>query len=229
MFLLLQLGSGQPSISLSQLAVHSDAKSWCTTRTESCDVADCSSSQATSPAVVLAVAWMLRLSSPDIRVAGRLVLIIAGGVVVSFGDTTLNLTGVIYQATAILSNAIRVNLMQAFMGSSSSSLNVLACLYCLSPVGTLVTGALSLALETPHFRVGHIYAIGPFAFFSNAVLAFATTSATFLVVGHFPIAVLDAMILMEKTATKNIRIDTQPVWNPARYPSNFSFKSLGRE
>ncbi|KAJ9634269.1 hypothetical protein H2204_006346 [Knufia peltigerae] len=135
-----------------------------------------------SPAVVLFVSWLFKLSRPGIRVLVRFALLVIGGTITSAGDAHFNIVGATYQVSAIFTHAVRLNLIQLFVKSSESQMHPLRFLHYLTPPGALLTGLAAYVFEPSAFSVHNLVKVRVYHLILNAALAFTVNISMFFLV-----------------------------------------------
>lgn len=137
--------------------------------------------QATNPAAALLAAYLFALSVPTVRDLFRIVTIVLGGVVISYGDISITGFGLTIQLGAIAANALRTALSQALL--QSSKIRPLSFLHHSAPVGALISAGCAICFELPQFQVEDLQKIDLFHAVANASLALTVTVATSYLVG----------------------------------------------
>jgi hypothetical protein len=105
-----------------------------------------------------------------------------GSLIMSFGSSEFNVTGVVYQVCAISSHAVRMNLSQSLLRDSTSKMDSLVSLYYFAPIGTLLVGLSSFLFEVPRLSLQALSTPSAAGLLINAILALTVNVTTFLLV-----------------------------------------------
>ena len=102
----------------------------------------------------------------------NMMLVTVGVAIASFGELNFNLTGVLFQLSSILSESVRLVLVQILLQSRGLKLNPITTLYYVAPCcfGFLLVPFFSI--EYSKIAMDANVAVNPLNFFGNAVAAF---------------------------------------------------------
>ncbi|KAI9007150.1 triose-phosphate transporter family-domain-containing protein [Gaertneriomyces semiglobifer] len=137
--------------------------------------------KATTPVAVLIIGYALRVSKPDRDVLLKVLLIVFGVLVASYGEFDFVLIGVIFQSLGIVCEATRLVLVQKLL--SQYKMDPLTSLYYFAPVCAALNGITCLIFEGKHLTIAAITNVGLFTLLANAVIAFGLNVAVVFLIG----------------------------------------------
>lgn len=113
----------------------------------------------------------------------NMILVTIGVAIASYGELNFNMVGVMYQMSSIVSESIRLVLVQILLQSRGLKLNPITTLYYVAPCcfGFLLFPF--FALEFTKITTDPTLVINPFYMLANAMVAFGLNMAVFLLIG----------------------------------------------
>ncbi|KAJ3023481.1 hypothetical protein HKX48_002908 [Thoreauomyces humboldtii] len=137
--------------------------------------------KATTPVAVLLCGWTLGTDKPNWGILAKVMVIVSGVVLASYGEFNFVIVGVAFQACGIVSEAVRLVLIQKLL--KAYKMDPLCSLYHVAPICALMNGIACLIVEAPRLNMDAFYHIGPFTLISNAAVAFALNCAVVSLIG----------------------------------------------
>jgi len=126
----------------------------------------------------------------------NMMLVTVGVAIASYGELNFNLTGVLFQMTSIVTESIRLVLVQILLQSRGLKLNPITTLYYVAPCcfGFLLLPFFSL--EFGKIMTDPNVVINPFYMLTNALAAFGEPAAATLQITRSPVSgVIPAMFV----------------------------------
>jgi Triose-phosphate Transporter family len=140
--------------------------------------------KALMPVTVYSVGCVFNTEKFSWPTVGNLVLVTIGVAVASFGEINFNVVGVMYQMTSLVSESIRLVMVQILLQSRGLKLNPVTTLYYVAPccLGFLIIPF--CFLEYGKITTDPNVIISPFHMVANATAAFGLNMAVFLLIGQ---------------------------------------------
>lgn len=122
------------------------------------------------------------------KVLGNVAIIVLGVVIASFGEIKFEFWGFIFQIGGIVTEALRLVMVQRLLSAGDFKMDPLVSLYYYAPACAVTNAVITLFVEGPRITMGDIYAIGPFVLVANALVAFfLNVSSVLLVSKPYPL------------------------------------------
>ena len=113
----------------------------------------------------------------------NMIMVTLGVAIASFGELNFNLTGVLFQLGSIVSESVRLVLVQILLQSRGLKLNPITTLYYVAPCCFCFLLMPFFAIEYRQLVADTAVVINPFNFLGNALAAFGLNMAVFLLIG----------------------------------------------
>lgn len=134
------------------------------------------------PIAVLLTTWTMGVAPPSLKTLGNVSLIVVGVIIASLGEIKFNMTGFMYQASAIVFESIRLVMVQQLLSGSDFKMDPLVSVYYFAPACALINGVTTIFFELPRLTLADIENLGYFTLLANATVAFLlNVSVVFLV------------------------------------------------
>jgi len=143
--------------------------------------------KALMPAAVFFVGCLLRTETFSWSQAGNMAVITAGVAIASAGEVTLVFWGVLFQMGSIVSESVRLTLVQILLQRRGLKLNPVTTLYYVAPASFVCLALPWSILEAPALLDVMQYGTVRYSwliFFSNATVAFSLNLSVFLLIGR---------------------------------------------
>jgi len=140
--------------------------------------------KAMTPVAVLLAAWGLGVAPLNLKILANVTIIVIGVIIASYGEIAFNLTGFLYQAAAIVFEAIRLVMVERLLGSAELKMDALVSLYYFAPVCAVMNGLTALLVEMSNFHMSDIYRAGVFVLVTNAMVAFLLNVSSVFLIGR---------------------------------------------
>ncbi|KAI8586278.1 triose phosphate/3-phosphoglycerate/phosphate translocator [Geranomyces variabilis] len=137
--------------------------------------------KATTPVAVLLLGWAFGTEKPNTIVLRKVLVIVFGVALASYGEINLVFIGVIFQGLGIIFEAARLVMVQKLL--HHYKMNPLCSLYHFAPVCAVMNGIACLIFEAPSLNVGAFATIGPSVLLANASVAFCLNCAVVFLIG----------------------------------------------
>jgi hypothetical protein len=121
-------------------------------------------------------AYLFALSVPNLRDTLRIVIIVLGGIIISYGDMLLTSLGASFQLGAIGANALRTALSQVLL--QSLKMDPSNFLYHSAPIGAIISAGCAVFFEFPRLDIDDLGRLGMAQALINASLALGVTLTT---------------------------------------------------
>ncbi|KAF2148651.1 TPT-domain-containing protein [Myriangium duriaei CBS 260.36] len=129
--------------------------------------------KAATPVVVLLASWAFGLREVNYCALFNIIIIAFGVVIASFGETSFNLVGILLQVGGIVSEALKLVLVQKLLTpNKNKKMDALVLLYYYAPSCAAMIAGLAFVIEGPRLTLQHVFHVGWPVFLSNAILAF---------------------------------------------------------
>ncbi|KAK5070954.1 hypothetical protein LTS08_000605 [Lithohypha guttulata] len=139
--------------------------------------------KACMPVAVLVTSWVLAVAPVDFKQLGKVIFIVIGVIIASFGEIRFDLTGFLWQAGGISFEATRLVMVQRLLSSAEFKMDPLTSLYYFAPVCAVMNGVVSLFTEIPRMSMQNIYDIGFPILIANAMVAFLLNVSVVFLIG----------------------------------------------
>ncbi|KAI8585031.1 triose-phosphate transporter family-domain-containing protein, partial [Geranomyces variabilis] len=137
--------------------------------------------KATTPVVVLLLGWTMGTEKPNMTVLYKVLVIVFGVALASYGEINFVVIGVIFQALGIIFEAARLVMVQQLL--HQYKMDPLCSLYHFAPVCAVMNGLACIVFEGSLLNVEAFATIGPATLFANACVAFALNCAVVFLIG----------------------------------------------
>ncbi|TPX35295.1 hypothetical protein SmJEL517_g02359 [Synchytrium microbalum] len=137
--------------------------------------------KATTPVFVLVIGYAFQTEQPDMVVLGKVMSIVVGVIIASYGEFEFVFIGFVFQAVGILSEASRLVMIQKLL--SCYKMGPLVSLHCFAPVCAVTNFAAFLVLESKSLRWDHVNAVGLQVLLLNCLIAFGLNIAVVFLIG----------------------------------------------
>lgn len=139
--------------------------------------------QASAPAAVLLVSWLLGVAKPSLVVLLNVVVIVLGVMIASYDEVQFVWRGFMYQAGGILAEASRLVMIQILLsGDGQNSMDPLVSLYYYAPVCAAMNFLVALITEWSSLQMAAVWNVGVLVLVLNAAVAFMLNVASVLLV-----------------------------------------------
>ncbi|KAF2403328.1 TPT-domain-containing protein [Trichodelitschia bisporula] len=139
--------------------------------------------KATNPVVVLTFTWTFGIAPFSKPTLLKVLVIVLGVVIASYGEIHFNLTGFLYQAGATCFEAMRLVLIERLLNSAQYKMDPIVSLYYYAPICALMNGIVALAVEVPVISSADIWRVGVGNLIANASVAFMLNVSLVLLIG----------------------------------------------
>lgn len=181
-FLQLEFDLWKRDIPLSECCLHSDAQGALDSSVELGECGANSAIQATTPVAVLLATWAMGMAPVNLRVLLNVGVIVLGVIIASIGEIKFVFIGFLFQIGGIIFEATRLVMVQRLLSSPEYKMDPIVSLYYFAPICAVMNGVTALFLEVPNLTMNHIYNVGVWTLFANAMVAFMlNVSVVFLV------------------------------------------------
>lgn len=116
------------------------------------------------------------------KVLGNVSIIVLGVVIASFGEIKFEIWGFVYQIGGIVTEALRLVMVQRLLSSGDFKMDPLVSLYYYAPACAVINSVFTLFIEGPRLTMNDIYALGPMVLLANALVAFFLNVSSVLLV-----------------------------------------------
>ncbi|KAJ3167418.1 hypothetical protein HDU88_002340 [Geranomyces variabilis] len=137
--------------------------------------------KATTPVAVLLLGWALGNEKPNMTVLYKVLVIVAGIALASYGEINFILTGVICQGLGIIFEAARLVMVQKLL--HQYKMDPLCSLYHFAPVCAVMNGIACVIFEGSLLNVESFATIGTSVLLANACVAFLLNCAVVFLIG----------------------------------------------
>ncbi|KAI9004762.1 triose-phosphate transporter family-domain-containing protein [Gaertneriomyces semiglobifer] len=138
--------------------------------------------KATTPVAVLVIGYVLRVTKTDRRAFLKVILIVFGVTIASYGAFDIVPISVTFQTLGVLSEATRLILLQKLL--SQDKMDPLTSLYYFAPVCAALNGITCLVVEGKYLSTGAILDVGVLTLLGNATVAFGLLVAVVLLIAR---------------------------------------------
>lgn len=149
------------------------------------------------------------------KVLGNVAIIVLGVVIASFGEIKFEFWGFVFQIGGIVTEALRLVMVQRLLSSGDFKMDPLVSLYYYAPACAVTNAVFTVFIEGPRITMNDIYALGPMVLLANALVAFLlNVSSVLLVRRNTELASCPSFCLPEKHATDchDSRSVKPPLW-----------------
>lgn len=120
------------------------------------------------------------------KTLGNVAIIVLGVVIASFGEIKFEFWGFVFQIGGIVTEALRLVLVQRLLSSADFKMDPLVSLYYYAPACAATNVVFTLFVEGPRITMNDIYSIGPVVLLANAMVAFLLNVSSVLLVRSSP-------------------------------------------
>jgi hypothetical protein len=145
-------------------------------------IAFCQMIKAFTPATVYASGCMFGTQQWSMPVVKCLSVITIGLMITSLGELEFHLFGFVMQVAALISEGLRITLLELRLKSQGYRLNALSSVMVFAPMVCAVLFVSALLFDRSAFDAQQISEIGAWAFSANALLAFLLNVAVYLAI-----------------------------------------------
>lgn len=135
---------------------------------------------------MLLATWAFGITPPSLRVLGNVSIIVLGVVIASFGEIKLEFWGFVFQIAGIVTEALRLVMVQRLLSAGDFKMDPLVSLYYYAPACAVTNGIITIFVEGPRITMGDIYGIGFPILLANALVAFFLNVSSVLLVSTSP-------------------------------------------
>ena len=132
---------------------------------------------------MLIAAWSLRVESPNLSTLKKVIFIVIGVMIASYGEILFDASGFIFQVFGIGFEAIRLVMVQRLLSSAEFKMDPLVSLYYFAPICAAMNFALFLVFESGSLGVSDLLRVGWFTFLLNALVAFCLNVSVVFLIG----------------------------------------------
>lgn len=134
---------------------------------------------------VLLATWAFGIAPPNMKVLGNVAIIVLGVVIASFGEIKFEFWGFVFQIGGIVTEALRLVMVQRLLSSGDFKMDPLVSLYYYAPACAVTNAIFTFFIEGPRITMNDIYALGPMVLLANALVAFFLNVSSVLLVGRY--------------------------------------------
>lgn len=116
------------------------------------------------------------------KVLGNVAIIVVGVVIASFGEIRFEFWGFVFQIGGIVTEALRLVMVQRLLSSGDFKMDPLVSLYYYAPACAVTNAIFTVFIEGPRISMTDIYALGPMVLLANALVAFFLNVSSVLLV-----------------------------------------------
>jgi hypothetical protein len=125
------------------------------------------------------------VAQPSLKVFINIAVIVFGVTLASFGEVKFNWIGFFYQLGGIMSEGVRLIMIQILLSSEGQAMDPLVSLYYYAPVCTVANLLVAMVTEMIDFSVADIWRVGAWILLLNAAVAFVLNVASVFLVSLF--------------------------------------------
>ena len=134
--------------------------------------------KALNPVIIYVTSICLGLDKPNKYVASSIALVASGVLVAVHGSMDLDSIGMVMQLISIISDALRITVVQSTLHSSEFSVDSLNLMHMIAPATSIFLWFAASIIEMPHMELSHVTKPAPFIC-ASAVSAFALNLASY--------------------------------------------------
>ena len=132
---------------------------------------------------MLIAAWSLRVESPNLSTLKKVVFIVVGVMIASYGEILFDASGFIFQVFGIAFEAVRLVMVQRLLSSAEFKMDPLVSLYYFAPICAAMNFVLFLVFESGSLGVSDLLRVGWLTFLLNALVAFCLNVSVVFLIG----------------------------------------------
>ncbi|KAJ0117748.1 triose-phosphate transporter [Diaporthe amygdali] len=136
-----------------------------------------------SPVAVLFTSWIWGVASPSWSVLFKVLVIVFGVALASFGEIHFQWMGFWYQITGIAFESVRLVMTQVLLSGDGQKMDPLVSLYYYAPVCAVMNFLLVWYTEMETFKMDDFVRVGPVVLVINASVAFMLNIASLFLIG----------------------------------------------
>lgn len=118
------------------------------------------------------------------KVLGNVAIIVLGVVIASFGEIKFELWGFVYQIGGIVTEALRLVMVQRLLSSGDFKMDPLVSLYYYAPACAVINSVFTLFVEGPRISMAAIQSLGYTVLLANGLVAFFLNVSSVLLVSY---------------------------------------------
>lgn len=145
-------------------------------------VSFCQMIKAWTPACVYVVGCLVGTQKWSSATAKTLATITTGLMITSVGELKFELYGFIMQCTALLSEGLRINLLEILLKSAGYKLNPLSSVMVFAPVASSILLIIGIVTDPDAVSIEVLHNIGEVALAANALIAFLLNIAIYIAI-----------------------------------------------
>lgn len=138
--------------------------------------------QATTAVAVLLATWAFAIAPPNMKVLGNISIIVVGVVIASLGEIKFEIWGFVYQIGGIVTEALRLVMVQRLLSSGDFKMDPLVSLYYYAPACAVINSVFTLFIEGPRITMADIQSLGFMVLLANGLVAFFLNVSSVLLV-----------------------------------------------
>ncbi|KAF3769476.1 TPT-domain-containing protein [Cryphonectria parasitica EP155] len=146
--------------------------------------------KATTAVAVLLATWAFAIAPPNMKVLGNVAIIVLGVVIASFGEIKFELWGFVYQIGGIVTEALRLVMVQRLLSSGDFKMDPLVSLYYYAPACAVFNSIFTFFIEGPRITMNDIQSLGFTVLLANGLVAFLLNVSSVLLIGQTSAVVL---------------------------------------
>lgn len=128
--------------------------------------------KAFAPGIVLFISWVWGVADPSVGDIINIMCIVSGVIVASLGEMDLSWTGLAFQLSGLMFEAVRVVMIQTLLSGEGLNMDPLVGLYYYAPVCAVLNLLIAGTVEIPSVSWEDVRQVGWIILCLNALLAF---------------------------------------------------------
>ncbi|CAE7559641.1 unnamed protein product [Symbiodinium natans] len=145
-------------------------------------VSFCQMIKAWTPAMVYAVGCVVGTQKFTFPVAKTIATITAGLMITSIGEIRFDWYGFLMQCTALLSEGLRINLLEILLKSAGYKLNPLSSILIFAPIASVILLLIGVATDMDGISMEVMHNLGELVLLANALVAFLLNIAIYIAI-----------------------------------------------
>ncbi|PSR81076.1 triose-phosphate transporter family-domain-containing protein [Coniella lustricola] len=146
--------------------------------------------KATTAVAVLLATWAFAIAPPNMKVLGNISIIVVGVVIASLGEIKFEIWGFVYQIGGIVTEALRLVMVQRLLSSGDFKMDPLVSLYYYAPACAVINTVFTLFIEGPRITMASVQSLGFGVLLANGLVAFFLNVSSVLLIGQTSAVVL---------------------------------------
>ncbi|TAQ90641.1 hypothetical protein B7494_g1061 [Chlorociboria aeruginascens] len=139
--------------------------------------------KAAAPISVLLTTWIFGIANPKLKVLFNILIIVFGITLSSLGEIKFLWIGFFFQLGGIISESMRLVLIQILLSGEGQKMDPLVSLYYYAPVCAVMNFIVAVATESGRFEMKDVEVVGGGLLILNALVAFALNVASVFLIG----------------------------------------------